>query len=389
METLNPNGEIGSSALVGDVTAHLGDYAVVDFAQRLYTVELEAQPVRVGLVVPATGRGVARSGGVRSAGAPSAYAPSAGAARRSMLASGALRPPLPPAGDIPGTPGAGAQPFDTAQSNGDVQVATMQGKGPHGNAGSEAECGADPAVALSALAIRGGATGGRAHGTMTKEAAMNGAQADQTMVGNAAMIGVEATSVAATAGIPLKVSVAGVPDAAEPSAAPASVPGESPQTVPAVASEAVREGRLRVPDAASFPEPVYPGTIPVVGAAIMRDGKILCARRPFDKNLGGKWEFPGGKVKPGETYREALAREIREELGCEITVGDQVCTTLNTYRFGTISLVTFRCTLKPGEEPKRLEHLKLRWMDPLDMPSLDWAPADYEAVDLISIESQA
>ena len=65
-----------------------------------------------------------------------------------------------------------------------------------------------------------------------------------------------------------------------------------------------------------------------------------------------------------------------------------MCTTLNTYRFGTISLVTFRCTLKPGEEPKRLEHLKLRWMDPLDMPSLDWAPADCEAVDLISIESQ-
>lgn len=143
--------------------------------------------------------------------------------------------------------------------------------------------------------------------------------------------------------------------------------------------------------AASSPaeEDDAPRVIRVSGAAILRDGKILCARRPEGKNLAGKWEFPGGKLEPGEDHREALAREIREELGCEVEVGDQICTTQNDYEFGVVELVTFWCTLKPGEEPKRIEHAELRWMDPEDMPSLDWAPADWEAVDLISVKSLA
>lgn len=143
--------------------------------------------------------------------------------------------------------------------------------------------------------------------------------------------------------------------------------------------------------AASSPaeEDDAPRVIRVSGAAILRDGKILCARRPEGKNLAGKWEFPGGKLEPGEDHREALAREIREELGCEVEVGDQICTTQNDYEFGVVELVTFWCTLKPGEEPKRIEHAGLRWMDPEDMPSLDWAPADWEAVDLISVKSLA
>lgn len=342
--------------------------------QMLYTVELEAQPVRVGFAVP------------------------------TKQAPILLRPPLPPTMHTAGIREDSASHEqlrmsvgDTAQSNGDVHIATMQYIDSHGNADSHKDSHADfthndSAVDSAVVPVAGermnpafisGVTMGGEDSDATKEAAMNGAQADQTMVDNAAVIGAEATSVAAMAGIPIKVALADTESAAA-NADSADVSGADAR------AEAAEMGdvQLRVPDAASFPEPVCPGTIPVVGAAIMRDGKILCARRPFDKNLGGKWEFPGGKVKPGETYREALAREIREELGCEVEVGDQVCTTLNTYRFGTISLVTFRCTLKPGEEPKRLEHLKLRWMDPLDMPSLDWAPADCEAVDLISIESQ-
>ena len=343
--------------------------------QMLYTVELEAQPVRVGFAVP------------------------------TKQAPILLHPPLPPAmhtsgirEDLASHEQLQGSAGDTAQSNGDVHIATMQYKDSHGNADSHEDFCADfthndSAVDSAVVPVAGermnpafisGMTMDGEDSDATKEAAMNGAQADQAMVDNAAMIGAEATSVAATAGIPIKVALADTESAAAANADSADVSGADARAEVAETGDM----QLRVPDAASFPEPVCPGTIPVVGAAIMRDGKILCARRPFDKNLGGKWEFPGGKVKPGETYREALAREIREELGCEVEVGDQVCTTLNTYRFGTISLVTFRCTLKPGEEPKRLEHLKLRWMDPLDMPSLDWAPADCEAVDLISIESQ-
>ena len=64
--------------------------------------------------------------------------------------------------------------------------------------------------------------------------------------------------------------------------------------------------------------------IDVVGAAIVRDGKVLCARRGNGKSLAGYWEFPGGKVKPGESRREALRREIEEELLCEVTIADEV-----------------------------------------------------------------
>lgn len=349
--------------------------AATETFQMLYTVELEAQPVRVGFSVP------------------------------TKQVPGMLHPPLPPDMRTAGIREDSASHEqlrgsigDTAQSNGDVHVATMQYKDSHDNADSHKDSYADfmhndSTVDSAVVPTTGGCmnptsvsgvTTGSDDSDATKEAAMNGAQADRAMVDNAAMIGAEATSVAATAGIPIKVALADTEAAARANADSVDASESNAHAEVAMAGDV----QLRVPDAASFPEPVCPGTIPVVGAAIMRDGKILCARRPFDKNLGGKWEFPGGKVKPGETYREALAREIREELGCEVEVGDQVCTTLNTYRFGTISLVTFRCTLKPGEEPQRLEHLKLRWMDPLDMPSLDWAPADCEAVDLISIESQ-
>ena len=65
--------------------------------------------------------------------------------------------------------------------------------------------------------------------------------------------------------------------------------------------------------------------INVVGAAIVRNGKVLCAQRGEGKSLAGFWEFPGGKIEPHETAREALHREIEEELLCEVEVADEVC----------------------------------------------------------------
>lgn len=64
--------------------------------------------------------------------------------------------------------------------------------------------------------------------------------------------------------------------------------------------------------------------IVVVGAVIMHDGKVLCARRAADATLPGMWEFPGGKVEPSESPTTALEREIAEELDCSINVGPQV-----------------------------------------------------------------
>lgn len=123
--------------------------------------------------------------------------------------------------------------------------------------------------------------------------------------------------------------------------------------------------------------------IDVVGAAIVRDGKVLCARRGNAKSLAGYWEFPGGKVKPGEIRREALRREIEEELLCEVTIADEVCTSVQHYDFGTVQLTTFICHLESGT-PRLTEHQEIRWEAPNDMTSLDWAPADREAVRLIS-----
>ena len=123
--------------------------------------------------------------------------------------------------------------------------------------------------------------------------------------------------------------------------------------------------------------------INVVGAAIVRDGRVLCAQRGSGHDLAGKWEFPGGKIEPGETARAALVREIEEELLCEVDVEGEVCTTRQPYSFGTVVLTTFICHLRAGE-PRLTEHENICWLPPAEMPQLDWAPADQEAVSLIS-----
>lgn len=130
-------------------------------------------------------------------------------------------------------------------------------------------------------------------------------------------------------------------------------------------------------------EPKPRKQIRVVGAAIVREGKVMCAQRGGGKQLSGKWEFPGGKIEPHETPREALHREIEEELLCEVEIGDEVCTDSYDYDFGTVTLTVFICHLLSGE-PRRTEHQEFRWLDPADMPTLDWAPADHKAVSLIS-----
>lgn len=125
--------------------------------------------------------------------------------------------------------------------------------------------------------------------------------------------------------------------------------------------------------------------IDVVGAVIVRDGLILCARRGPHSRLPGMWEFPGGKIESDETARDALEREIHEELECAVEVGAELTTTIHAYDFGEVNLTTFWCELRAGT-PRLTEHSEVRWLRPAELGSIEWAPADIPAVRLI-IES--
>ena len=121
--------------------------------------------------------------------------------------------------------------------------------------------------------------------------------------------------------------------------------------------------------------------INVVGAVIVKDGKVLCAQRGKG-SLAGLWEFPGGKIEPNEAARDALQREITEELLCTVNVGDEITTTAHEYDFGIVNLTTFLCELVEGE-PVLTEHTEVRWLEPARMNEIEWAPADIPAVDLV------
>ena len=125
------------------------------------------------------------------------------------------------------------------------------------------------------------------------------------------------------------------------------------------------------------------GIIDVVGAAIVNDGRILCAQRGEGRTLAGYWEFPGGKIEPHETARQALRREIGEELRCEVAVGRRLCTSEYDYDFGTVRLTTFVCRLTSGT-PHRTEHAAFRWMPPAEISTLEWAPVDHDAVAMLA-----
>lgn len=122
--------------------------------------------------------------------------------------------------------------------------------------------------------------------------------------------------------------------------------------------------------------------INVVGAVVTNDGKILSTQRSESMSLPGMWEFPGGKIEPGESPRAALVREMQEELLCTVEIGDQVASTRYEYDFGFVTLTTFYSTLVDGE-PQLTEHSEIRWIDAANLDSVEWAPADVPAVETI------
>ena len=120
-----------------------------------------------------------------------------------------------------------------------------------------------------------------------------------------------------------------------------------------------------------------------VVAAIIRDdfGRIFATQRGYGE-WKDWWEFPGGKIEPGETPQQALKREIREELDAEITVGDLLRTINYNYPNFHLTMHCFLCRL--DGQVTLLEHEAAKWLAAKDLNSVKWLPADEELIDLLS-----
>ena len=120
----------------------------------------------------------------------------------------------------------------------------------------------------------------------------------------------------------------------------------------------------------------------VVAAIITRapDNKILICQRRKDQPLGLKWEFPGGKVEPGEEHRAALRRELQEELGIEAEIGEQLTRFEHHYKNGGGVELTFFRVLTFAGEIKNLIFKDIRWVDRRSLPKFDFLEADVKLV---------
>lgn len=117
----------------------------------------------------------------------------------------------------------------------------------------------------------------------------------------------------------------------------------------------------------------------VCGVIMDSTGRYLVCLRKAGSHLGGLWEFPGGKVESGESAAEALARELREELGVEIAVGLEMESVVWDYGGKWIRLIPFRCTILSGT-PRPLDHEDIEWRAAEDLETIEWAPADLPIV---------
>ncbi|MGG1555020.1 (deoxy)nucleoside triphosphate pyrophosphohydrolase [Paenibacillus ferrarius] len=113
----------------------------------------------------------------------------------------------------------------------------------------------------------------------------------------------------------------------------------------------------------------------VAAALLMKDNKILIAQRKSTDKLAGKWEFPGGKQEPDETLEECLKREMNEEFGIEVRVGEFFGESTFHYEAGSIVLYAYWCTWTSGEMVVA-EHDDFKWVLIEEMGQYDFAPAD-------------
>lgn len=123
-------------------------------------------------------------------------------------------------------------------------------------------------------------------------------------------------------------------------------------------------------------------TIVVAAAVVERDGRFLVTRRIKGTHLEGLWEFPGGKCDAGESLGECLQREIAEELGARVSVGEEIFRITHEYPGRSITLHFFACSLTG--DPRPLIGQQMQWVARKDLRSLEFPPADDRLIDLLS-----
>ena len=125
--------------------------------------------------------------------------------------------------------------------------------------------------------------------------------------------------------------------------------------------------------------------VKVVAAIIAQEGRIFATQRGYGEFKDG-WEFPGGKMEPGETREQALARELKEELAINVSVGSFICTVDYDYPQFHLTMHTFYCTIESGNLTL-LEHEAAKWLNRSVLHTVNWLPADAEVVKKLKIPS--
>lgn len=127
--------------------------------------------------------------------------------------------------------------------------------------------------------------------------------------------------------------------------------------------------------------------IEVVAAILHHNGRYFATQRGYGE-FEGWWEFPGGKIESDETPEQALQREIQEELGVDIVVGEKLCVTEHDYPAFHLTMHCYLCTLADGQIELR-EHKSAVWLKPQELDTPNWLPADREVVGILNRREKA
>jgi 8-oxo-dGTP diphosphatase len=125
-----------------------------------------------------------------------------------------------------------------------------------------------------------------------------------------------------------------------------------------------------------------PVWIPVVTGFLRKGDKVLVGQRPAGNTLAGQWEFPGGKIERNESPEDALARELREELGIEAEVGTLKLASTHSYGDTGIVILFYEVLFWKGE-PKTVHHMELKWVTKEELPQLSIPDANRKILDRI------